>query len=116
MQFDLDSYDLKTLKDLKKKVDRAIDSHDERQKSKAMEAVRAAAEGHGFKLSDLFGEAPTKKMVPPKYANPDNKEQTWTGRGRAPGWVKMQMEAGKKMEDLEISGQAMAAEGKKQGA
>lgn len=25
--------------------------------------------------------------VPPKYRNPANPEQTWTGRGRAPLWV-----------------------------
>lgn len=27
------------------------------------------------------------RKVPPKYRNPANKSQTWTGRGRAPTWV-----------------------------
>ncbi len=34
-------------------------------------------------------KAATKKRakVKPVYCNPDNTEQTWTGRGRAPLWV-----------------------------
>ncbi len=37
-------------------------------------------------------EEPTKKKrgkstLPPKYLNPSNPEQTWTGRGKAPAWV-----------------------------
>ena len=26
--------------------------------------------------------------IPPKYRNPENPEQTWTGRGIAPSWTK----------------------------
>jgi len=26
--------------------------------------------------------------IPPKYRNPDNASETWTGRGRAPLWAK----------------------------
>ena len=37
-------------------------------------------------------EEPAKKKrgqstLPPKYRNPSNPEQTWTGRGKAPAWV-----------------------------
>jgi DNA-binding protein H-NS len=28
-----------------------------------------------------------KSSRPPKYRNPANPEQTWTGRGKAPAWV-----------------------------
>ncbi len=28
-----------------------------------------------------------KSSRPPKYRNPSNPEQTWTGRGKAPAWV-----------------------------
>jgi len=35
------------------------------------------------------GRAATKKRgkVAPVYRNPDNHQQTWTGRGRSPAWV-----------------------------
>ena len=32
--------------------------------------------------------------VSPKYRNPDNPNETWTGRGRAPLWAKARKEAG----------------------
>jgi DNA-binding protein H-NS len=35
------------------------------------------------------------KKIPPKYRNPANKSQTWTGRGRAPAWVAELYEQGK---------------------
>jgi DNA-binding protein H-NS len=32
--------------------------------------------------------------VPPKYRNPADPQQTWTGRGRSPQWVQALREAG----------------------
>ena len=40
--------------------------------------------------------------VKPKYRNPGNKTQTWTGRGRSPLWVREYLGKGKKLEDLAI--------------
>lgn len=31
---------------------------------------------------------PTNTRVPPRYRNPENPEQTWTGRGMVPHWVR----------------------------
>lgn len=36
----------------------------------------------------------TRAKVPPKYRNPANAEETWTGRGRSPVWVKALQDAG----------------------
>lgn len=35
------------------------------------------------------------RKVPPKYRNPKDKEQTWTGRGRMPLWAAELHEAGR---------------------
>ena len=35
------------------------------------------------------------KKVEPKYRNPANAEQTWTGRGIAPGWIQALKAEGK---------------------
>ncbi|MBF0383567.1 MAG: H-NS histone family protein [Magnetococcales bacterium] len=40
--------------------------------------------------------------VPPKYHNPDNHMQTWSGRGRQPGWLNDLIEGGKTLEDCLI--------------
>lgn len=38
----------------------------------------------------------------PKYQNPLNAAQTWSGRGKQPRWVKAQLKAGKTMEHFLI--------------
>jgi DNA-binding protein H-NS len=42
--------------------------------------------------------------VRPKFRNPDNPAETWSGRGRRPRWVVEQLRSGKRMEDLQIQG------------
>ena len=44
----------------------------------------------------------TRRKVAPKYRNPGNSRETWTGRGRKPRWVVAALESGKKMQDLAI--------------
>ena len=39
-------------------------------------------------------------QVLPKYRNPDDPWQTWTGRGKAPLWVNKMLTAGKTLDDL----------------
>jgi DNA-binding protein H-NS len=49
--------------------------------------------------------------VLPKYQNPKNLAETWSGRGRTPRWLKAQLRAGDKLEDFLIeraSGQEQA--------
>ncbi|KEZ95353.1 DNA-binding protein, partial [Xanthomonas vasicola pv. vasculorum NCPPB 895] len=41
--------------------------------------------------------------VPPKYRNPANTQETWTGRGKQPRWLAELTAAGKKVEDFLIS-------------
>lgn len=38
----------------------------------------------------------------PKYRNPANPEQTWTGRGKKPGWMSDALAAGATLESLLI--------------
>ena len=43
-----------------------------------------------------------RQPVLPKYRNPDNSSETWSGRGHRPRWLEAQLAAGKTIEDLEI--------------
>jgi DNA-binding protein H-NS len=46
------------------------------------------AETSGISLDALFGKARKGKgSVAPKYRDPKNPENTWTGRGRMPLWM-----------------------------
>jgi DNA-binding protein H-NS len=38
----------------------------------------------------------------PKYRNPKNPTETWSGRGRQPRWLSPQLRSGKKLDDFRI--------------
>ncbi len=43
-----------------------------------------------------------RRRVKPKYANPDDPGQTWSGRGRRARWLEELIRAGAKLEDFRI--------------
>ncbi|MDD3447833.1 MAG: H-NS histone family protein [Gammaproteobacteria bacterium] len=47
-------------------------------------------------------KARPKMKVKPKYRNPDNAKETWTGRGKQPRWVGAAIASGKALDDLLI--------------
>jgi DNA-binding protein H-NS len=38
----------------------------------------------------------------PRYRNPSNQHETWTGEGKPPTWVRSALQSGASLEDLEI--------------
>ncbi len=102
MSIDLDNMSLRELRDLRNKLDRAISTFEERRKREAIAAAENAVREFGFNLADLTAGKPARGKIAPKYANPEDPELTWTGRGRKPRWVQDYLDSGKKLEDLEI--------------
>lgn len=52
-------------------------------------------------------QSPVKgRKVTPKYRNPENATETWTGRGLQPRWLVAALKTGKKLSDFEIAGMA----------
>lgn len=103
MDIDFDKLSLKELRDLRAKLERAINSYEDRKRREALAAVESAAREHGFNLAELTGSKPKRAgTVAPKYVNPDDPTLTWTGRGRKPRWVLEAQENGKSLEDLLI--------------
>jgi DNA-binding protein H-NS len=39
----------------------------------------------------------------PKYRNPENPAETWSGKGKRPAWVEAALAGGKSLESLEIA-------------
>jgi len=92
-------------------------------KRKPIAAVRrkvaALAKAEGYTIDELFGTggatasrapkarkaaAPRKaaKKVAPKYRNPANAKETWSGRGKQPRWLAAQTAKGRKLEEFLI--------------
>ena len=105
MAMNLDALSLKELKDLQSQVAKAIASFEDRKKREALAELEEKAREMGFSLAELTGAAAkTRKRAPamPKYANPADKSDTWSGRGRKPRWFDAAIKSGKSPEDLAI--------------
>jgi DNA-binding protein H-NS len=101
----------KQLEKLLKDVQAALSKIEEKEKKEALKAAEQTVAKFGFSLAELTGAPPApkraKKAAPktqgaPKYANPANEKETWTGKGRKPKWYVAALEAGATAESLEI--------------
>lgn len=101
---DLDSLTLSELKTLKKNVEKAIASFEQRQLIKARQELEEKAKELGVTLEDVLSVTPKSKRAPvaPKYANPADPSQTWSGRGRRPLWMKALLDQGRSAEEFLI--------------
>lgn len=101
---DLNSLSMKELKELQSQVAKAIAEFEERRKRQALVELEEKAKAMGFSLAELTGAVKTRKRSPSvaKYANPADKSDTWSGRGRKPRWFSEALAKGKKPQDLAI--------------
>ncbi|WGW03901.1 H-NS histone family protein [Tropicibacter oceani] len=102
MNIDLDSLSQEELQTLIKDAQKALKSVDARRKAEAKRAAEKAAKEFGFSLDEVIGAGTKGSKGEPKYANPADASQTWTGRGRKPNWVIDALAAGKSLEDLTL--------------
>ncbi|MGJ8616004.1 MAG: H-NS family nucleoid-associated regulatory protein [Sulfitobacter sp.] len=114
MAIDLKSMNSKELEKLLGEVKKALQSAKARDRRKALKAAEKAAAEWGFTLTDLSEDGkPAKKqrknkakVVKPKskpqFANPADKTQTWTGKGRQPNWFRAEVEKGSTPDSMRI--------------
>jgi DNA-binding protein H-NS len=100
----LNGLTLEELKSLQMQVGKAIATFEERKMAEALAEVEAKAKELGYTLAELTGKKMPKKRSPaePKYANPANKAEVWSGRGRKPGWYIAALDRGLQPADLAI--------------
>lgn len=108
MAIDLKSLNYNQLSDL---IARAQARQEELAKEKAAklrEKINALVKAEGLGLEEVFGgrasaaRGKVRSKVKPKYRNPADHAQTWSGRGKRPRWFTAALGAGKKEKDLLI--------------
>lgn len=103
VSMDFEEMPLKELLVMEAQIKKAIMVAKERERNQLKQQIEAMAQDSGFSVGELFSGRSTKgKTVAPKYMNPDNKAETWTGRGRKPRWLVAKIDAGAKLEDFAI--------------
>ena len=94
---------VKDLNQLIKEAQATIQKRKREQKKALLEKFKAQAAKEGLSLDEVLGKAGAKRQkVAPKYRNPADPAQTWSGRGRKPLWVIAALKSGKKLDDLSI--------------
>ena len=90
----------------KSEMEAGSESAEIRERQAALKAAEAAAARYGFALEEITGGnqrgGGKKQKAAAKYRNPNNPEETWSGRGRKPHWVHAALTAGMDISDLEI--------------
>ncbi|MDE0347571.1 MAG: H-NS histone family protein [Boseongicola sp.] len=107
-KFNLAKLSERELKALKRGVENELKTSRARTIAAAtkelQDAAQKIAKKHGLTVSDVLGKKRKhrKPPVPPKYRNPNDLGQTWSGRGRQPAWFREARDKGKSAKSLEI--------------
>lgn len=106
---DLSQYSIEDLETLIGRAQATVRQAKAKQAGELRRQVELTASSLGISVAELVGlEKPAKSKrtgggkVAPKYRNPANPEQTWTGRGQKPVWLRERMEKGARLEDFLI--------------
>lgn len=114
MAIELETMSRKELEKHLTDVEKALKTAKVKERRDALKAAEDAAAEYGFSLSELSdsGDAKTRKSKraadgsapksAPQFANPDDTEQTWTGKGRQPNWFREALQKGKDPEEMRI--------------
>ena len=92
---DLSNYSIAQLRDLQAQVAEELKAREKNEVAKVREQILALAKSVGVPLNEIMKGVQDKKpgkTVAPRYQNPADSAQQWTGRGRHPQWVKEYLE------------------------
>lgn len=87
---ELEGYSVKELRELKGRIDSMMATKEKTERLELRAKMVALAEEAGLSLDDVLGNTrgrASKSTVAVKYRDPENPENTWTGRGRPPNWL-----------------------------
>ncbi|MEW6765064.1 MAG: H-NS histone family protein [Pseudomonadota bacterium] len=105
---DLSQFSIEELEELTKRAQATIRQNKAKRASELRRQVEQTAAALGISVAELVGldkgakRSTSGTKVAPKYRNPDNSEQTWTGRGQKPVWLRERLDQGARLEDFLI--------------
>lgn len=118
---DISTLSLSELRELGEEIRAAITEKEKTARAELAAAFERQAQEAGIPIAEilpLFPNAPIARApvhekpkgkgtgkrgtVAPKYRNPTEPAQTWSGRGRQPVWVQAHIAGGGSLEDLAI--------------
>ena len=106
-KIDLNEFSLPELQELSKDIDKEIQQRQVEEKKRVSTQMKELAASVGMTVEEILGldmarKTRTKPRAPAKYRNPENPEQTWSGRGKKPAWIREALEQNRSLEEFEI--------------
>lgn len=101
----VDRLSLKEINDLEAKIAKAKAAARDKARADLKDRIDRLVDGSGFTIAELYGfttRGRGRSKSAAKYANPENKSETWTGRGRKPNWLVARLKKGAKIEDFAL--------------
>ncbi len=101
----VDKLQLKELLELEGRVKKAIVIAREREKGEVRQEMMALAAKRGLSIAEILGNGRGSAKggkVAVKYRNPENMDDTWTGRGRQPKWLVAALKKGARINDFAL--------------
>ena len=90
---DLESLDIERLPELLAKAQSELGSREKQNRKEFRAELERRVAADGYRMAEIFPEFRTasssssRRKRPPKYRDPHNPGQTWSGIGRTPKWV-----------------------------
>lgn len=100
MAVNLDIMSLAELLALQKQLPTVIAQRQEEVRKEVLSKASQLAARHGMTLEELVSNG--RKKHGPRYRNPNDHSQVWSGVGSRPRWVRDWIASGRPMEDLLI--------------
>jgi DNA-binding protein H-NS len=92
----LDDMSYAELSQMQVRIERLKIEKQTAERAALRERIRSMVKEAGFEIKDIFGAGGKGKgSVAIKYRDPENPQNTWTGRGRMPRWLAAATKGGK---------------------
>jgi DNA-binding protein H-NS len=98
---DLEKMPLDDLWSLHERIIPILDRKLDQERCELQRRLDELGRRFGGSPADIPQRRPYPK-VEPKFRNPNNPSETWSGRGKQPGWVSELLAAGRALDDFRI--------------
>lgn len=102
-EIELQELSIQELQALSRDLEGELKRRGGEERKKVLAQMKELAASVDMTLQEVITYSSAKKTKgQPKYQNPENPKQTWTGRGKHPFWIKAALEQGKALDELRI--------------
>jgi DNA-binding protein H-NS len=93
VSIDISSLSVPELQELAKAIEIELERRESESKRAVLNQIKELAQSIGMTIDDVvgIGKRRHKRNAPRSssmYVNPENPQQTWSGRGRRPNWAR----------------------------